>query len=100
MYYIYILYSESSDRYYVGYTSDYKRRITEHNSSERDTYTSKHRPWILKALFECGQDEGTAKKMEVFIKKQKSRKLLEMMATGKNLSGELAQLVRVPYTRH
>jgi putative endonuclease len=99
MYYIYILYSESSDLYYVGYTSNYERRIFEHNTSERDTYTSKHRPWTLKAVFECGAEEGEAMKLEKFIKKQKSRKFIEMLVGDKNLSGRLAQLVRVPKLR-
>ena len=98
MYYIYILYSEFSDKYYVGYT-DYKRRLVEHNTSERDTYTSKYRPWFLKAVFACGENENEARQIERFIKKQKSRKLLEKMIEGENLSGGLAQLVRVPYVR-
>ncbi len=71
MYYIYILYSESSEKYYVGYTSDYQRRLTEHNTTERDTYTSKHRPWRLEAVFECSESEGEAMKVEDFIKKKK-----------------------------
>ncbi len=100
MYYIYILYSEKSDKYYVGYTSDFERRIIEHNSKEGITYTKKHRPWILKAVFECGETEGDAVKLEKFIKQQKSRKLLEKMIAGQALSGILAQLVRVPYVRH
>jgi len=71
MYYIYILYSERSDKYYIGYTSDYQRRLTEHNTTERSTYTSKHRPWRLEAVFECGESESEAMKLEAFIKKQK-----------------------------
>ncbi|MDZ7796030.1 MAG: GIY-YIG nuclease family protein [Candidatus Marinimicrobia bacterium] len=31
MYYTYILYSKSTDRYYVGYTSDISRRSEKHN---------------------------------------------------------------------
>jgi putative endonuclease len=100
MYYIYLLYSEASDVYYVGYTSDVDRRLLEHNTSERETYTSKHRPWTLKAVFACGEDEGEAKRIETFIKKQKSRKFLERMIVGEALYGGLAQLVRVPYVRH
>jgi putative endonuclease len=99
MYYIYILYSEASDIYYVGYTSDYERRLLEHNTSERGSYTSKHRPWTIMAVFECGTDEGAAKKVETFIKKQKSRKLVEKLISGEGLSGGLANLVRVPYER-
>jgi len=99
MFYLYILYSESSDKYYVGYTRDYRRRFHEHNHSDRITFTSKHRPWILKAVFACGEIEGDAIRLERFIKKQKSRKLIERIIGGEVLTGILAQLVSVPYVR-
>ncbi len=96
MFYIYILYSPSSDKYYVGYSNDYQRRLIEHNTTERITYTSKHRPWFLKAAFEC-LSESEAMKIEKFIKKQKSRKFIETICNPcSKLMGQLAQLVRVP----
>jgi putative endonuclease len=101
MYYIYILYSGSSALYYVGYTNNYPRRLKEHNEQENfNTFTSKHRPWELKAVFECGYLEKEAVKIERFIKKQKSRTLLEKLSNPEFiLTGALAQLVRVPYVR-
>ncbi len=85
--------------YYVGYTNDYFRRLEEHNTSEKITFTSKHRPWKLAAVFECGNDEGNAVKIERFIKKQHSRNFLERIINGEELYGVLAQLVRVPKFR-
>jgi len=76
MFYIYILYSLSSDIYCVGYTSNYQKRLVEHNTSDLNTFTSKHRPWELKAVFECSPAEKKAINSERFIKKQKSRKLI------------------------
>lgn len=101
MYYIYILYSVSSDLFYVGYTVDYKRRLNEHNEQDAsNTFTSKHRPWTLKAVFECSMIEKDAMKTERFIKKQKSRKLIENLIEASFVpSGQLAQLVRVPDVR-
>ncbi|MFO7841503.1 MAG: GIY-YIG nuclease family protein, partial [Fidelibacterota bacterium] len=32
MYFTYILYSETSDRYYIGYTSDLSKRLEKHNN--------------------------------------------------------------------
>ncbi len=58
MYYIYIIYSDSANLYYVGYTNDPKRRLIEHNTNPHNTFTSKHRPWVMKALFECGMSES------------------------------------------
>jgi putative endonuclease len=99
MFYIYFLYSKSGDKYYVGSTENYHQRLEEHNSSDRITWTSKYRPWILAAVFECGENRGAAIKIEKFIKKQKSRKLIEQIIAGENLYGILAQLQRVPVFR-
>ena len=101
MYYLYILYSESHDKYYLGYTSDYQKRLKDHNTQQHfNTFTSKYRPWKLAAVFEAGTDEGDALKLEKFIKKQKSRKLLEQLINPVFVAeGYLAQLVRVPDIR-
>ncbi|SFA48451.1 GIY-YIG catalytic domain-containing protein [Pedobacter suwonensis] len=98
-YYLYILYSKVANLYYVGYTSDYVRRLEEHNNLAVSTFTSKHRPWHLKAVFSCGHVEAEAMRLEGFIKSQKSRKLIERMVKGEMLTGILAQLVRVPHVR-
>lgn len=100
MFYLYILYSVSSDLYYVGTTEHPWRRLEEHNSDPKDTFTSKHRPWILKALFEVGSTRGEAVKLERFIKKQKSRTLLKRLVDKDfKPKGKLALLVRAPHVR-
>ena len=99
MYYIYILYSVTADRYYVGHTDNVERRLNEHNASDRLTFTAKHRPWKLYAVFECSIVRNEALKMERFIKRQKSRRLIQRMIDGNKLQGKLAQLVRVPHVR-
>ena len=99
MFYLYILYSASSNKYYVGYTNNPERRLHEHNNSEFTSYTSKHRPWVLMAVYECGEIEAEAIKIERFLKKQKSRRLIEKLIEGNELTGILSQLVRVPHVR-
>ena len=99
MYYIYILYSSSADKFYIGYTDNPERRLNEHNTSEHSTFTSKFRPWIMKAIYECSESRQIAINIERLIKRQKSRSLIEKMVRGEKLSGELAQLVRVPHLR-
>jgi len=79
MYYIYNLYSAGSNLYYLGNTDNPVRRLHEHNSSPFNTYTSKHRTCVLKSYFQCGPSESDATKLEQFIKKQKSRKLIEQL---------------------
>ena len=94
-----MVYAPLSDKYYVGYTSDISLRLHQHNFSERLTFTSKHRPWILKALFNCGDSEAMAVKIERHIKKQKSRKFIEQIINSNILQTRFTQLVRVPNAR-
>jgi len=99
-YYIYILFSESSQIFYIGYTSNFEKRVFEHNNDEHNTFTSKHRPWHLKALFSVGSDKSTALKIERYLKKQKSKSLiLKLIDLNFIPTAKLAQLVRVPHVR-
>ena len=99
-YYIYILYSDSIDRFYVGYSSNPWLRLEQHLSNSTDKYTGKAKDWILKAVFEVSNSEGDAIKIERYIKKQKSRNLiLRLCDPGFIPAGSLAQLVRVPHLR-
>ena len=52
--------------------NDYNRRLNEHNESSRNTFTSKYRPWELKAVFEFEGIEAEAISIKRLIKKQKS----------------------------
>ena len=99
-FFIYILYSASADKYYVGYTSDYLKRLEDHNHQEFfNTYTSKFRPWVIAAVFQVGDDESVAVKLERFIKKQKNRRLIEQLVNPDFIpTGALAQLV-IPHLR-
>lgn len=46
MYYVYILYSESHKRYYIGQTNDLNNRINRHNSGIEKS-TSPYKPWTF-----------------------------------------------------
>jgi predicted GIY-YIG superfamily endonuclease len=41
--YIYIIYSESADKYYIGNTNDPLRRLKEHNEDIKNCFTSHYR---------------------------------------------------------
>ena len=43
---VYILFSRSLNRFYIGYTSNLNNRLQEHNNGESQ-YTSGGIPWIL-----------------------------------------------------
>ena len=46
MFTVYILYSEKVDQYYVGYTNDLERRISEHNR-RKGKFTDRGIPWNI-----------------------------------------------------
>nr|WP_294861046.1 GIY-YIG nuclease family protein [uncultured Fluviicola sp.] len=99
-YYIYFLYSLSIDRYYVGYSSNPWTRLEQHLTNSGDKYTGKVKDWKLQAVFEISKTESDAIRMERFIKKQKSRNLIEQLCAPDFVPvGYLAQLVRVPHVR-
>ena len=94
MFYLYILHSATSDIFYIGITDNPARRLKEHNESEHVTFTSKHRPWALKAVFRIGENRGDALKLEKFIKKNRSRRMMELLCSRDFVpDGRLAQLV-------
>ena len=93
MFYIYIIYSEKSDKYSVGHSDNPERRLKEHNTIPFSTYTSKHRPWVLKASIPISEERGAALKVERYIKKQKSRKFIEELIAYQNDSERIAQLL-------
>src|SRR5690606_34397698 len=73
MYFIYILYSPSADKYYVGSSDDPKRRLLYHNSDNKPTkFTFRYRPWNLCCVIPT-RTKSRALILEKLIKKQKSR---------------------------
>ncbi|MEM7373860.1 MAG: GIY-YIG nuclease family protein, partial [Bacteroidota bacterium] len=98
-YYVYILYSPSADRYYVGQSHDPKARLKEHNHGDRPNqstkYTFKHRPWELKVSFVAGNSRAEAMKIERYIKRQKSRQFIQALIEAHPDEEQFAQLLRV-----
>ena len=45
-YFVYIIYSEGFDIYYIGFTENINRRIAQHNSGF-EYYTKRYKPWKL-----------------------------------------------------
>ena len=100
MYYVYIIFSPAFNKYYVGSSSNPWKRLVRHNTTDFNTYSSKYRPWELAVTFEAANTRGEAERLEKFIKKQKSRSLIQKLIDPAFLpSGQLAQLVRVPHLR-
>ena len=76
-YFVYILYAERFDKYYIGQTSSVNLRLERHNEFDMiNSFTAKYRPWKLSAYVEVGQSRGDAMKVERRLKALKSKKML------------------------
>ncbi len=74
--FVYILYSEKIDRYYIGYTSDVQKRLLFHNSDKNKIWSKRGRPWKLMITIPY-EDKSSALKAEKQIKRMKSKKYIE-----------------------
>lgn len=84
MWWVYILYSEKLDKYYVGRTADVELRLHFHNNPiEARKYTAKGLPWVLCKSIPC-DTKSQSIKMEKLIKGKKSRKFVELLLTDES----------------
>lgn len=98
-YYIYILFSQSINRFYIGYSGDVTKRVKQHNENTSDKYTGRAKDWVIKAVFKT-PTKSDAIVLERFLKKQKSSVFIEkIIDPNYPLSGKLEKLVRVPNPR-
>jgi putative endonuclease len=89
MYFVYILYSKTIDKFYVGETVDLAARLDLHNNGEFDlSYTKQARDWMLYFKLEC-PDRTVARRIELHIKKMKSRKYYENLLKYPEISKKL-----------
>jgi putative endonuclease len=95
VFYIYILFSRTADRYYVGHTPDVQKRLEEHNNPSRpDKYTAKYLPWELAVYFPVSGSRGEAIMIERFIKKQKSRNFIADIILNINDNNFIQSLIK------
>ncbi|MFD2248276.1 GIY-YIG nuclease family protein [Pontibacter ruber] len=78
--YIYILYSEKVDRYYVGSCQDITDRLGRHNAGYSKS-TKAGAPWQLKHIEEYDTNSKAITR-ETEIKRKKSRKYIEWLISS------------------
>ncbi|MDF0707040.1 GIY-YIG nuclease family protein [Flagellimonas okinawensis] len=76
-YFVYIIYSESLDRYYVGHSQDLDDRMSRHKG-RRSKYTKNADDWKVKYT-ESFSTRSKAMTREREIKKKKSRRYIEFL---------------------
>lgn len=75
MHYVYNLQSEKlPHHYYIGLTTDLKRRMREHNSG-LSIHTNKFKPWRL-TMYIAFLDKRKAERFEVYLKSSSGRAFL------------------------
>jgi putative endonuclease len=81
MYHLYILYSSSKDKYYVGCTGDdLLERLRRHNSNHKG-FTGQTSDWQI-AYFESFSEKSPAFRRELEIKAWKSRRRIEALISN------------------
>ncbi|HNP17989.1 MAG TPA: GIY-YIG nuclease family protein [Fulvivirga sp.] len=80
MYSVYILYSEKLQKFYIGFTGNFAKRLAFHNDLDRnDIWTRKGIPWIK--YFEITDlSEYQARGIERHIKRMKSKRYIENLS--------------------
>ena len=82
MFYVYIIYSKSADKYYVGSCQNIEQRINDHLNS-RSKYTKMAKDWELK-YSESFTTRSESYQREMQIKKMKSRIYIEKLIEDKD----------------
>ncbi len=77
MFYVYFLKSQNYNQFYVGYTTDLKKRFKKHNAGLVQS-TKPYKPWKL-IFYEAYKSKTDAKRRELYLKTTKGRKGLRLM---------------------
>jgi putative endonuclease len=77
-FFVYILYSVTADKYYVGHTENIARRLIEHNNNQTRYTSTLAKDWVVK-YSKSYSTRTEAMKAERTIKSKKSRKYIELL---------------------
>ncbi|MFA7253133.1 MAG: GIY-YIG nuclease family protein [Patescibacteria group bacterium] len=75
--YVYLLQSEQNNGFYIGYSSDLKRRLSEHNKGLNFS-TKNGKPWKL-IFYESYLEEQDARRREKYLKTSQGARLIKRM---------------------
>jgi putative endonuclease len=78
MFFVYVLYSPSANKFYVGYTSNLESRLLSHNELGTKDWAKRYRPWEL-VYTESYQTKSSALKREKELKTGVGREFIQKM---------------------
>ncbi len=74
MFYIYVLLSKKDNKFYIGYSSDLKKRIEDHCGGKVEI--TKHRLPLKLVYYEAFIDKGAARRQELYYKTGQGKRIL------------------------
>ena len=77
MYYVYILKSNRDNKLYIGYTTDLRKRLKEHNQGK--VASTKSRRLLELVFYEAYKDSKDARRREIYLKTANGKSTLRMM---------------------
>ncbi len=77
MYWVYIIQSEKTKKFYIGYTNNLESRLKQHNEG-KNKWTKNKGPWKI-VYTEKFKTKSEAIKREKFLKRQKNREFYERL---------------------
>lgn len=77
MYYVYLLRSEGQGKFYIGYTAQLQRRLSEHKGGKCYTTQRLENPGLI--FCEAFTNEKDARRRERYFKTSKGKKILKLM---------------------
>lgn len=96
LHFVYILFSESTGKYYIGETFDVEERLKRHNAGYYEKkWSEKAKPWVLYFMIEC-QSKVQARAIERHIKNMKSRVYIENLKCYPEMVAKLKQKFSSP----
>lgn len=91
MFYTYILKSKKqSGAIYIGYTSDLKKRLTEHNDPKHKSYSKRHSPWEIETYLSFSK-ESEAKRFEIYLKSNSGKAFMRKRLLSEKFKNALAE---------
>ena len=79
MYYVYIIFSDTLDKKYIGRSNDLRSRLKEHNRGS-SSFTNRGKPWRL-IYYEAFISKKDAIREELFLKSGQGRERLKYLLT-------------------
>ena len=94
-YFVYVLYSASLNRFYIGQTNNMKARLERHNTSD-GFYTSRGKPWEL--IWSCKKPtRSDAVKLERKLKNLSKARLKSFML---KYSDDISEICKIEWLRN